>query len=138
MPAGYYPPEGEELKIAKKVNKLLDQYSKIPNYSDSPTVFIDHVLEGVRCNGLQRVTSLLDIVEEMSEFEERLILDIEGCKKALVLTKKIRDVMVGFKVCSKCKGEKGDFSKNVESDYQRGPWEDCTECAGRGILKNGS
>ncbi len=132
MPAEHYPPKGKELEVVKKVDKLLEQYRKIDHFDSSPTVFIGHVIDGVRCNGKERVNSLLDVIKKMAVYEQDLKCDIEGHKKALTLTKQIRKAMLGFKVCPKCKGEKGFFPPKVKNEEYRA-WEDCLKCNGRGI-----
>lgn len=136
MPAEYNIPTGKELEVAKQIDKLLDQYREIDYFEDSPTVFIGHVIDGVRCNGHEAAKSLLNVKDSMKNYESDLHNLIKGYKKALRLTKKIRSLMLYFKRCPKCKGKKG-FWRDADNDISWGNryWIDCEKCNGRGILE---
>ena len=135
MPAENHKPQGKELKVARHICRLLDKYRKIKGYDHSPTVFIGHVIDGVRCNGHERVSSLLRVIKEMESYEQNLKIHIEGHRKALLLTEEIRELLTAFKVCPECKGEQGSWD-GISDTYscRLGHWVDCTNCDGRGIL----
>lgn len=136
MPAEYNVPIGKELQIAKQIDKLLDQYREIDYFEDSPTVFIGHVIDGVRCNGHEAASSLLNIKRKMKDYEHDLHNLIKAHNKALRLTKKIRNLMLWFKTCTTCKGKKGRWSKKCRRlNHNRGYWIDCERCNGRGIIE---
>lgn len=132
-----YKPKGKELKIAKTIQKMLRRFKGEHGYGASPTcasIGIDFNIEGVRTNGTEDITSLLDVREYLQTFSDE-------CRDgSLELLKQVDDVSLmlnelenSFTVCTKCKGKKGGFDKDKQG-YQRGGWSDCTKCKGRGIL----
>ena len=134
----YYPPEGKEKKALLKLEPMVRTMDALAyDIYFGGTIAMGHAIKGVRCNGHQQVRSIADIFDEMDKW----LRDIKHIKalvvkaeRTLERTNKIRD---GFINCDSCVGRKG---KMVPGKTPRDPysgqrrWEDCANCAGRGIL----
>jgi hypothetical protein len=135
----YYPPEGKEKKALERLRPLVSRMSKngetVELYSHfGATIYMGHALEGVRCNGRERVTSIQDIFEEMDCWPRRIKLirrEVQQLERTLAKMDKIR---AGFVKCHSCHGKKGRKTKPPPSHHS-GPWEDCARCLGRGVLE---
>ena len=122
---------------AKRAEKKLDKM-----FLDAPLLpwgtTADHAIDRVRTNGLEDLSTLIDLVQEGEEYmreateHERLTAE---CK---VVVQKVLDELDGyFELCPKCQGTKG------AKDYDNVPmsrvyvWRDCGTCAGRGMVPRG-
>lgn len=125
-------PTGKELKLAKEVDRLMEKYKHIDSDSDpdSALISIGHALDGVRDNGTERVVSLVEVRKYLKEYKADCERSLKGTRDSLDLTCVILSKMANMKICSVCKGSQG--KKGV--DAYRTPWEDCSNCRGRGIL----
>ncbi len=139
------PPIGKELKIAKKLVKLVSQLDSNYNLIDAkngfpPTISADHSIEGVRTNGWQGITTIADTILKLEELKDSLlhgslIIDqsIAVIEKAVFLFK------MEYEICSFCEGLHG-FGGHSEDKVKLGNegcsiWRDCEECNGRGFIK---
>lgn len=132
FPMSDYPPKGKELQLAKEVNRLMEKYKHIDCDSDphSALISIDHALDGVRVNGTERVVSLVEVRKYLKEYKGECEQSVKSMRDSLDLTCVILSKMENMKICPACKGSQG--KKGV--DAYRTPWEDCTNCRGRGII----
>lgn len=144
------PPQGKELKTTKQIEKIVRKLDKgifgnLKTYT--PDVFYacissGHALEGVRVNGVRKLTNVLttyknlqESKKDMDRYVKRVSKASEQINKALL---EVDELMEGFTICPKCKGQKGQKLDKEENRYGPGEsiiaWRDCERCGGRGIF----
>lgn len=146
----YSPPSGTEKQIldlvAKESEALTVLLKRIWENPPSAQIEISHAREGVRTNGTERVTSVLDVMEKMEEAGRRYhrhhneVSAIEAEVGDRLIA--VRKLMEKLPLCSRCKGKKGYGRNGIPRTWKAGSgvgmsikqWEDCEICDGRGIL----
>ena len=117
--------------------------AKRGRYSNYPprfcTITTNFALDGVRCNGVQRLnglprclSELEKFIKELRRFQKKYGSILRAAEDALCAAE--RDIEKHLTLCPKCKGKQGRGRCGG-----RPPWEDCGHCAGRGytIKKKG-
>ena len=150
----YDPPTGEELKLTRSViraNKKLTEARPL----DLPWLegHTSHSLEGVRCNGRERLTTVIDIIDPLEQHAaEMRSYALEVSKYGLAVREaatKLKAEMRarGLMPCPKCRGDydtweharqkKGERIRNTAPYGSAGlyRWEDCIQCYGRGLVE---
>lgn len=146
----YSPPSGTEKRIlnlvAKESEALTALLKRIWENPPDAQIQISHAREGVRTNGRERTTSVLDVRKQMEEALERYqkhrdevyAIDAEVGNRVIASRKLMEDLPL----CPECKGMKGYGRNGMPRTWEAGSgpgmaikqWEDCGTCDGRGIL----
>ena len=131
----YHKPKGRELKVAKVVSRLISKLYKMvtEHHPVSMSIHIDFTLEGIRTNGRESVTGLLDVKKDLEEYKTDCENRIKQNQETLKLTETALEKLRWIQICPKCKGEKGFWSK-PKRGYMGRTWDDCVDCNGRGII----
>lgn len=99
-----------------------------PNYGGAFTML------GVRCNGTQEPTTVVDAQRDITGFRNRVRRHVDFMAKALTrldaLVDRADNAMRDLVTCPQCKGTKGS------GDSGHGTWTDCSLCSGAGMVPN--
>lgn len=146
---GYSPPSGTEKRILNLVAKESEALTKLlgrvwENPPDAQ-IEISHAREGVRTNGVERVTSVLDVKEQMEAAlityhrHHAAVIEVHHEVGDRIIA--VRKLMEQLPPCPECKGKKGYGRNGMPKTWEAGSgpgmaikqWEDCEVCEGRGI-----
>ena len=109
-----------------------------------------HALEGVRCNGHQRLVTAMRVKHELVQFREELIKNAERLHIAAEeaneeITALENEWDINWDKCKACKGRCGfwEHRETGKIDYKDSPrsqgwkwdWRDCEKCNGRGLCE---
>ena len=151
----YDPPTGQELNLTRFAERVFKRLEK-SRPGRPPYMFghDGHALEGVRVNGWERLTSVIDCVDELEDHSRALSEYVETIQKRAVAVRvelvALQSEMTkrGLKPCPACRLEKYDDSrhgrqmKGVKDKIPNAPggtpnqqWTDCETCDGRGLVK---
>lgn len=127
------PLRGEELKVAKRIQKIIKELDGLER--DHPwfdvgiaSIHIDFAIRGVRCNGHQRINSFIEVMENFETLKESLIDTVTQAEKSLYLINKAQGIYSSrYKRCTKC-GGKGGAKVSIND------WADCYDCDGNGYI----
>ena len=147
---GHSPPIGEEKKILASVSagaiKLCELLESIHLDYGSAGIEIDHAREGVRTNGRERTTTVLDVMEKTDEIfhhYQKQLRDAQKIeRKVISIIDAIREDMKQLPICPHCEGKKGYGRNGIPKKWEAGSgigmaikqWEDCGVCGGRGVI----
>lgn len=125
----YRPLKGELRNTALKIKKELDQIKDF----DNPTttciqINIDHLIEGVRCNGISWLIGFIDVYNGLKDYKNGLIEVEKNIKEVREFIINIEKIFIDFRVCPECDGVKGKYTG---VNY----WEDCDSCRGLGMIR---
>lgn len=131
-------------KIAQELLKIINQIDKQGDdhpWFHVPHIEIEHAIEGVRTNGTQRLTSILDVFFSHCQFDGRSNNDglnmleksmrrnIAYSRKTLELIEQAREAFrKQYDLCPFCKGKHGKMG-------DRRDWQDCVDCNGLGFIE---
>ena len=132
-------PTGNEMRVGKAFQKLFKpfnaKYKGDGNYS-GVDINLGHALEGVRCNGRQRMTTIIDAWNALKEARVDLDIHISDLRQEerelSQLSKKLVPEMRTLHLCPDCKGAKGIKVKRTNGGRIT-LWDDCDSCNGRGV-----
>ncbi len=145
------PPQGRELRITKRMETIVRGLNKgisgnLRTYTPhvlQACISSGHALEGVRVNGVRKLTNVLTVSKDLKEFKRDMDKYVKRVSKAAEQLDKalleVEGLMEEFTICSKCKGQKGRKTDTMERRGE-GPgehivdWMDCEKCRGRGII----
>lgn len=137
----YYPPKGKEKKALERLGPLVDLISDLGNdielyASFNAIIEIGHSLEGVRCNGDEKVTSISDIFREMDRWPRQFKKIRRALDRAERTHGKMEAIRSTFIKCPSCQGRNGrkKVSPERRNYHPSKYWEDCSRCFGRGVL----
>lgn len=132
--------KGKLLKAAKKLEKIVSdldalefEFQRCAPSATHPSIDIGHALEGVRTNGTQRRSCVLDAYKGIRAYEDSAA---ELIREANIAYKTVRGLAASaegvlftdFSVCEACDGAQGVGDSGLMT------WVDCAECDGRGIV----
>lgn len=129
------PLKGEELKVAKRIQKIIEKLKDFersyPWFSVGiASIHIDFAMRGVRCNGHERRNSFAEVIENFGTLKDSLTDTAERIEKSLELVNEVQGIYSSrYKRCPKCGGKAG---RNYKSGHILNAWEDCYECDGYG------
>lgn len=148
----YDPPTGPEKAVAILANRIYKRLDKSEPLG-SPFMIgisVGHALEGVRCNGTERLTTVIDCIDSLEEHSKDMIEHVKAVAARKIeidaALKKLKDELVkrGLKPCPKCRGPYDSWydgchtkGQKVKTGASSGPmyrWEDCDKCNGRGLI----
>ncbi len=119
------------LDAARRLDKL--EY-------DTPTVggmwiASYHAVQGVRCNGIEKLVGLMDCSREMDDYIREAQQQLVRSRCILKIALRQRLLLRGkfdkhFRICPKCKGKQGTGRCDCPDDR----WEDCYKCDGLGYV----
>ena len=127
-----------ELGSIEITMRKLDRELHSAGYHDF-LITAGHAIKGVRTNGVERRTTLLDSLKALDTDIKSADLHINDMRciqdKAESQLSTLRLILSEFSICKICGGEQG----TGVCGSPRNPWEDCSNCNGYGIhLKSGS
>ena len=127
----YRPATGKHLEILEEMEKLneeLEGHVRSYPWFGIPNIGVGHAIEGVRCNGHQRLNSALEPYDGYLRMEKTLKETLKRVKKSLKTIEKAKALFESeYKVCPECKGEHGE-RKGMND------WHDCGQCNGNGFV----
>ena len=146
----YSPPTGKEKKVLASVSNgaidLHDLLESIHLDFGSAYIEISHAREGVRTNGTEKTTTVLDVVDKADEIFHRYQRQLRNMQKVedkiITVIDRIRLKMEELPLCPHCKGLKGYGRDGIPKKWEAGSgvgmaikqWEDCEVCDGRGVI----
>lgn len=132
------PPKDLELIITKKINKLLER--SLGNFTDAGVPYqsicipIAHSLEGLRCNGSEKLVNILKTLEEWNTYLNELTTFQKKLNSYLIKLQKVnfkvKKLQKQLQICPKCNGRQGT---GICGSFDN-KWKDCKLCNGRGII----
>ncbi|MDA2936821.1 hypothetical protein MYX75_00975 [Acidobacteria bacterium AH-259-A15] len=129
------PAVGLERRLLQKMQQLLKTANKrFGRQSFTPSITVDHALEGVRVNGHEQLVSACLAFTEMEGYEREKNKEADKAEALYQFIAKgmegIREIMEkSFEICGECKGEGGKKTWNDQIGWQ---WDDCERCEGHG------
>jgi hypothetical protein len=127
----YRPATGEHLDVLremKEINDKLNELSRDYAWFHIPSIEVDHSIEGVRCNGRERLRTAIDVYERYTEMEKTFLDFIDRIEKSIKLVKRGRNLFeASFEICESCRGNKGERETSRH-------WADCSHCSGNGFI----
>lgn len=132
MAKEHEPPVGPELKVAQQVNREVHKLNE--DMANGLTIFTDHTLKGVRCNGNEQLHNVTHDIAALVEYHEdclvqygELATHIDKVERSLkFINDSFKKVLL---LCNTCNGRGGTGNNGS----YKNPWEDCSDCDGRGL-----
>jgi hypothetical protein len=138
------------MAMAGKIEKALAQIDKqkiAHPWFHIPHIEIGFAIDGTRCNGTERLSSLLDTmlpdmtydshdrsVSCLFNVRKDMLDTIKACERTVAIVDKIWDQFFSkYEICPSCKGAHGWFTEKGSEG-----WDDCTKCEGLGFLSKGN
>ena len=130
------PPRGKEKSLARYLDGRLESLRmstydvRAPGFSGCTS----HAVEGVRTNGTQRLSSVTDILKDLTTWRKSLDRHLKTVRD---IRDKVRQIEIAaferfdkdFRLCPACKGKQGT------GESGRMTWVDCETCDGRGLVR---
>lgn len=138
-------PRGEELRIVKEFGKILTKVEKLcegfEKYTPSCIEFrfaVSFSRDGVRVNGHERLTTIVDAVGELEEIQKEIASGLKKYQQGdLIIQKLVREsqeLMKNYQLCGNCGGKKGEKVHLQHDPVYIRKWQDCEVCKGRGMV----
>ena len=137
-------------RFLKKVETSKTVYHIVHLLSRRPCpIASGHALEGVRCNGTQRLVTAMRVKRELVQYKNSLLEDARLLTIAAHQASEEIDALtnewdINWDECRDCKGRGGYWENNetgkrvYEDDARQGyrwTWRDCEKCNGRGMCE---
>ena len=153
----YSKPKGKELVALRRIRKLVSEIEAAQGnlHFASDEILDDRydgeydirisswkttsgfALDGVRTNGLERLTSIANFiiaVRRMRRNRASVQRNIDkALRKADRLLATLERIVAPFKLCEVCEGRKGKYIPRQKGQTIIKRWHDCTSCDGRGV-----
>ena len=125
------------LKLMKRQVRRIDKKGLDAPSIVSLSIAVSHALERVRTNGHEKLAALVRVRDELRDYARDLaehVAEVSWCHQAIEEALHLLD---GFVECPACHGEQGTFGPAEAWRYKR-DWNDCSVCAGRGMIPKGT